>query len=132
MNMIIPMLICRDATNEIAFCRQAFDAVETSRHEGDGGAVIHATMKIGGAMFMIHDQSTNLSSKAPYPDGSSSVVIYLYVDEVDLVIERAISNGARLLLPAEDKFWGDRVGRIIDPEHHIWNISSRVDKEDQG
>lgn len=127
--MIIPMLVCRDPAAEIAFCRHAFDAVELSRREGQNGTVVHATLKIGEAMFMVHDESKHLDSRAPESNGSSPVVIYLYGEEADSIMERAVKHGAQILLPAEDQFWGDRVGRIIDPENHVWNIASRINED---
>ena len=120
------MLVCRDAAAEIDFCARAFGAVTLSRREGDNGRVVHATLKINEALIMVHDESPHLASRAPQPDGSSSVVIYLYGDEVDSVIEKAIAAGARVLLPAADQFWGDRVGRIVDPEGHVWNVAARI------
>jgi PhnB protein len=127
--MIIPMLVCRDPAVEIEFCKHSFDAVELSRREGQDGTIVHATLRIGEAMIMIHDESTHLNSRAPQSNGSSPVVIYLYGEEVDSVIEKAVTKGARVLLPPEDQFWGDRVGRIIDPENHVWNIACRIDEE---
>lgn len=126
--MIIPMLVCRDAAAEVDFCRRAFGAVELSRRMGDDGSVLHATLKINAALIMIHGLSPKLESCAPGLDGSSPVVIYLYGDEVDPVIDQAIAAGARILLPAANQFWGDRVGRIVDPEGHVWNIAARLEK----
>lgn len=120
------MLICRDAAAEIDFCKQVFNAVEISRRTAEDGAVVHATLRIGNSILMVHDVSPHLASQAPAPDGSSSVVNYLYGDEVDSVIERAVRAGAKVLLPAEDQFWGDRVGRIVDPAGHVWNIAARI------
>jgi len=120
------MLVCLDAASEIDFCKAAFGAVELSRRSGQGGIVVHSTLSIAGSMVMVHDESQHLASRAPQPDGSSSVVIYIYVEDVDTVIERAIADGARVLLPATDTFWGDRVGRIIDPSGHVWNVASRA------
>ena len=128
-NMIIPMLVCRDAAVEIDFCKHSFDAVELSCRKAQNGSVVHATLQIGEAMFMVHGVTEHLASRAPHVDGSSPVVIYLYGEEVDTVIERAVTNGARILLPAADQFWGDRVGRIIDPEGHVWNIATRINEE---
>jgi PhnB protein len=56
------------------------------------------------------------------------VVIYLYVKNVDTVIERAVVAGARVLIPVTNQFWGDRIGRIIDPSGHVWNVATRVDE----
>ncbi len=124
--MVIPMLVCRDGASEIEFCKSAFGALELSRREGSDGTVVHATLAIGGAMVMIHGEFPALGSRAPQPDGSSPVVIYLYVQEVDSVIERAVRTGARVLIQAADQAWGDRVGRIIDPSGHVWNVATRL------
>ena len=124
---VIPMLVCRDAASEINFCKAAFAAVELARRPGPDGAVVHATLTIGEATVMIHGEFPNLASRAPQPDGSSSVVIYLYVGDVDSIIDRAILAGAKVLLPVTNQLWGDRVGRIIDPSGHVWNIAARIE-----
>jgi PhnB protein len=124
---VIPMLVCADAAAEIEFCRAAFGAVELHRRPSADGSVIHATLSIGEHLVMVHGEVEHLESHAPQPDGSSPVVIYLYIEGVDAVIERAVAAGARILMPAEDAFWGDRVGRIVDPAGHVWNVASRVD-----
>jgi PhnB protein len=100
-------------------------AAELSRRLSSDGKVVHATLRIAGSLIFIHDESPHLGSRAPQTDGSSSVVVYIYVEEVDTVIERAVGAGARLLLPAADMYWGDRVGRIVDPSGHVWNVASR-------
>jgi PhnB protein len=56
------------------------------------------------------------------------VVIFVYVEDVDKVIERAVAGGAKILLPVQNQFWGDRTGRIIDPSGHVWTIATRVEK----
>ena len=120
------MLVCTDPEAEIRFCVEAFGATELSRRQARDGHVIHATLLIQQSMLMVHDVSAHLASRAPAKDGSSPVVTYLYGNDVDSVIERAVAAGARVLLPAEDQFWGDRVGRIIDPAGHVWNIAARL------
>ena len=127
--MIIPMLVCSDAAAEIDFCKKALGAIELSRRSAKDGGVVHATLRIHQSLIMVHAVSAHLASRAPPQDGSSPVITYLYGDEVDPVIERAVAAGARVLLPAEDQFWGDRVGRIIDPAGHVWNIAARLKEE---
>jgi PhnB protein len=123
---VIPMLVCRDGASEIDFCKTAFGAVELSRRPAPDGAVVHATLTIGEAMIMVHGEFPNLASRAPQSDGSSSVVMYLYVADVDTVIDRAVVAGAKVLFPATNASWGDRVGRIIDPSGHVWNVAART------
>lgn len=124
--MVIPMLVCRDAGGEVVFCEAAFRAEVLSRRNGADGSVLHATLMVNGSLIMVHEVTAHLASRAPAPDGSSPVVIYLYGDEVDLVIERAVAAGATVLMVPQDQAWGDRVGRILDPQGHVWNIASRI------
>jgi PhnB protein len=125
---VIPMLVCRDAASEIDFCMAAFGALELTRRTGPDQTVVHATLSVGAAMIMIHGKFASLASRAPQADGSSPVVIYVYVDDVDAVIERATCAGARVLIPVANQFWGDRVGRILDPSGHVWNVATRIEE----
>jgi PhnB protein len=125
---IMPMLVCRDVATAIDFCKTTFGAVELVRRPGPDGTVAHAALTIGGAMLMIEAEFPTLASRAPKPDGSSPVVLYVYVEDVDTVIARAVAAGARLLLPVQNQFWGDRTGRIIDPSGHVWTISTRIEE----
>src|SRR5206468_3737982 len=123
-SVVMPMLVCRDAGAELDFIKTTFDAVERVRRPGPDGAVAHALVTIGGAMVMIEGEWPTLDSRAPTADGSSPVVIYVYVANVDLVVERAVATGAKVLIPVQDQFWGDRTGRIMDPSGHVWTIST--------
>jgi PhnB protein len=123
------MLICRDAAAEVAFCVGAFGAIEISRRPAQDGGVVHATLKIGDAIIMVHSETSHLASRSPNLDGSSSVVLYLYLQEVDAAVEQAVTAGARILLSPADQVWGDRVGRILDPAGHVWNIASRAKRQ---
>jgi PhnB protein len=124
----MPMLVCRDVSAEIDFCKATFGAVELVRRPGPDGTVAHALVTIGPAMVLIEGEWPTLESRAPQPDGSSPVVIYVYVEDVDAVVERAVAAGARVLLPVKNQFWGDRTGRIVDPAGHVWTISTRVEE----
>jgi PhnB protein len=83
-------------------------------------------------MIMIEGEWPGLASRAPRPDGSSPVVIYVYVEDVDKVMERAVAAGATILMPAKNQFWGDRTGRIVDPSGHVWTISTRIEETSSG
>ena len=126
--VVMPMLVCGDISAELDFCKATFGAVELVTRPGPDGTVAHAALTIGGAMIMIEGEWPTLTSRAPQPDASSPVVIYVYVEDVDKVVERAVAAGAKVLLPVKDQFWGDRTGRIIDPAGHVWTISTRVEE----
>ena len=125
---VIPMLVCSDVSAEIDFCKITFGAVEVVRRPAPDGTVAHAALTINGAMVMIDGVWPTLSSRSPQTDGSSPVVIYVYVQDVDEVIERAVISGATVLLPAKDQFWGDRTARIMDPAGHVWTVSTRIEE----
>lgn len=127
-SVVIPMLVSRDPSAEIDFCKTTFGAVELGRRPGPDGTVVHALLTIGGEMVIIEAEWPTLTSRAPQQDGSSPVVIFVYVEDVDAVIERAVAAGATVLLPVKDQFWGDRTGRIMDPSGHVWTISTRIEE----
>lgn len=125
---MLPMLVCRDVSTEIDFCKTTFNALEIMRRPGPDGKAAHAALTINGAMILIECEWPTLSNQAPQTDGSSPVIIYVYVEDVDAAIEKAVTAGAKILLPAKDQFWGDRTGRIMDSEGHVWTISSRIEE----
>ena len=125
-SVVIPRLICRDPAGEIAFCAAVFDAADLGQRPGPDGKVAHALMQIGPAMIMIEAEWPMLPSRAPIPDGTSPVVIFVYVADVDRTVERGVTCGAKVLIPAKDQFWGDRTAWIIDPSGHVWTIASRI------
>ena len=118
------MLTCIDTAAEITFCQKAFEANVLSERVWTDGRIIHATLAVGSSLFMVHGEISHLQSRAPRMDGTSSVVVYLYVADVDRTMQAAVVSGATLLLAAADQPWGDRVGRIMDPAGHVWNIAS--------
>ena len=132
-SVVIPRLFCRDVAAAIDFCTNTFGAVELNRRPGPDGKAAHALMTIGPAMIMIEGEWPGMASRAPKPDGSSPVVIYVYVEDVDKTVERAVAGGAKVLFPVENQFWGDRIGWIMDPSGHVWTIATRVEEpsEDQ-
>jgi PhnB protein len=127
-SVVIPRLFCRDPVAQIEFCKTALDAVELVRRPGPDGAVAHALMTIGPAMVMIESEWPGVASRAPSPDGSSPVVLYVYVENVDQTVERAVASGATILMPLTDQFWGDRTAWIMDPSGHVWTVATRIEE----
>ena len=127
-SIVTPRLFCRDVVAEIEFCVRVFGAVEAVRRPAPDGSVGHALVRIGPAMVMIEAEWPGVPTRAPAPDGSSPVVIYVYVPEVDAAVERAVACGAKILFPVQDQFWGDRLGWVMDPQGHVWTIASRIEE----
>jgi PhnB protein len=126
---VFPMLVCQSPEAEMNFCATAFEAVEQVRRPGPDGSPIHIAMRINDAFLVVQSEFPDVvASRAPRPDGSSPVVIFVYVADVDLAVERAVAMGAKVLMPAQNQFWGDRTARIIDPSGHVWTVASRIEE----
>jgi PhnB protein len=125
---IIPRLVCKDGAAEIDFCIATFGAVELNRRMGPDNMMAHALLTIGDEMIMIEGEWPSLPSRAPKPDGSSPVVIFLYVEDVDKTIERTTANGGTVIVQPENQFWGDRIAWIMDPAGHVWTIATRIEE----
>jgi len=127
-SVVIPRLVCKDPAGAIDFCVGVFDAVEVGRRPGPDGGVVHALLTIGPAMIMIESEWPTLPSRAPTTDGSSPVVIFVYVEDVDRTVARAVGCGAQVLVPAQNQFWGDRIAWIMDPAGHVWTVATRIEE----
>jgi PhnB protein len=126
---VFPMLVCQSPEAEMNFCAVAFEAVEQVRRPGPDGSPIHIAMRINDAFLVIQSEAPDVvASRAPSPDGSSPVVIFVYVADVDQAVERAVAMDAKILMPPQNQFWGDRTARIIDPSGHVWTVASRVEE----
>ena len=126
---VFPMLVCPSPESAMNFCAAAFGAVEQVRRPGPDGSAIHIAMRIHGAFLVVQSEFRNVNqSRVPSPDGSSPVVIFVYVTDVDQAVERAVAMGATVLSPAQNQFWGDRTARIMDPSGHVWTVASRIEE----
>ena len=125
---VIPRLVCKDGAAEIDFYLATFGAVEINRRMGPDNMMAHALLTIGNEMIMIEGEWPSLPSRAPEPDGSSPVVIFVYVDDVDKTIERALENGGKVIVQPQNQFWGDRIAWIMDPAGHVWTIATRIEE----
>lgn len=130
---VIPMLVCRDPEAEIGFCEKVLNAEVGVRRPGPDGQTIHAALTLGEARIIIQAEFPQFASREPQRDGSSPVVIFVYVEDVDRSVEMTPAAGGSVLIPAQDQFWGDRSARIMDVSGHVWTIASRIEEtlEDQ-
>jgi PhnB protein len=125
---VTPSLTIRDAARAIEFYRQAFGATELMRMPGPGGKIMHAEIRIGDSIVMLSDEFPDMASRSPESLGGTPGSLFLYVEDVDAVMARATKAGAKVTLPAQEMFWGDRFGHVVDPFGHAWGIATH--KED--
>ena len=125
---VTPYLIVRGGAAAIEFYNKAFGATELFRMPAPGGKVGHAEIKIGDSIIMLADEHPEIGYNGPQTIGGSAVSLMIYVEDVDTVFERAVSGGATVKEALQDKFYGDRMGTVVDPFGHIWHLATH--KED--
>ncbi|AOV15782.1 glyoxalase [Acidihalobacter aeolianus] len=126
MHTVTPHLVCAGAADAIAFYVRAFDAKEMGRLAGPQGKLMHAYLKIGDSAVFLVDEFPEWGSLGPKALKGTPVTIHLYVADVDAFVARAVDAGAKLAMPVEDMFWGDRYGVLEDPFGHRWSVASHV------
>lgn len=125
---VTPYLTLNDAAGAIDFYKRAFGATENMRMNGPGGKIGHAELRVGDSVIMLSDEMPGQSSKSPKSLGGTTAGIFLYVEDVDALYNRAVSAGAKGSMPPADMFWGDRFGTVTDPYGHVWSMATH--KED--
>jgi PhnB protein len=118
---ITPAIVCKGAARAIEYYKEVFHAKEKLRMSGPGGLIMHAELQIGDSNLMLSDEFPGMSS-AP-----NSINLFLYTEDVDTVFNRAVKAGAKVEMPLENQFWGDRYGKIRDPFGHQWGLAQHIE-----
>ena len=126
---VTPTLTVAGAVKALEFYSLVFGATERMRFPGPAGTISHAEIQIGDSVVIVEDEDPQRGTTAPPPGGlpGSPASLYIYVEDVDAVIARAVELGATLQRPAEDQFYGDRDGHIVDPFGHGWTVASHIE-----
>jgi PhnB protein len=114
-----------DGFKAIDFYKKAFGVQEVFRLEGPPGKIGHAELKFGDSIIMLSDEMPGGSCRSPRALGGTTVNLYIYVEDVDRLFQQAVAAGAKVFMPVEDMFWGDRFGLITDPFGHSWGLATR-------
>jgi PhnB protein len=126
---VTPCLIVQGGVKALEFYAAVFGATERMRFPGPDGTVAHAEIQIGDSVVIIEDEVPERGTKAPPPGGlaGSPSFLFIYVEDVDAVVARAVELGATLQRAPQDQFYGDRDGHIVDPFGHGWTIATHVE-----
>ena len=125
---VTPYLCVSDAARAIEFYKEAFGATERLRMEAPGGKIGHAELQVGDCIVMLADEFPEMNFRSPQSLGGVSAHFYIYDEDVDARVERAVAAWAKLVRPVKDQFYGDRSGGVEDPFGHHWYIATH--KED--
>ncbi len=118
-NTVTAYLTVSGAADLIEFLKQAFAAREKERFTQPDGTIGHAEVIVGDSVIMLGEPKKDCK---PMPGA-----LYLYLDEVDGVYQRAIAAGATSAMAPADQFWGDRTATVHDRFGNIWHLATRVE-----
>jgi PhnB protein len=117
---LAPMLSVRNGARAVEFYKTAFGAIEVYRVEAPDGAVV-SRLSVDGAEFWLSDESPEHGNFSPESLGGVSARMILTVPDPDASFARAVEAGAREVVAVEDNY-GWRLGRLVDPFGHHWEI----------
>lgn len=126
-NNITPNLVCRNAARAIEFYKTALGAKELVRMPGPNGEIMHAELQIGDSKFFVSDSMSKTPIPVPAEGASNPMYIHLYVPDADTLFNRAVQGGARVDMPLQNMFWGDRYGKLTDPYGQQWGIATHIE-----
>ena len=89
-----------------------------------GKSIMLAELNIGDSVFMLTEESDVMKCQSPESIGGSPISLYVYVKDVDITFNQAVSAGSTVRDPVSDKFYGDRSGYLKDPFGHLWSIAT--------
>lgn len=117
---IAPMLSVRNGAKAIDFYKAAFGATEAFRLDGEAGSIV-ARLSVEGAEFWVADESPEHKNFSPESLGGATTRMVLVVNDPDAAFKRAVAAGAKIVHPVDNNY-GWRLGRILDPFGHHWEI----------
>jgi PhnB protein len=123
-----PALSFVNAALAIEFYKRAFGATEDFRLTEPSGKLGHAEIRIGEAAIFLADEYPDYGRRSAQTIGASPISIELLVPDVDAFVRKAVAEGATLVRPPKDEFYGHRSAQIDDPFGYSWHVSTRKEE----
>jgi PhnB protein len=121
---IVPWLSVRNGARAVDFYKAAFGATEVFRLDAPDGGVV-ARLSVDGAEFWLGDESPEDKNFSPETLHGGSVRMLLSVADPEAMFQRVLRAGGKEISPvAEQHGW--RVGRVVDPFGHHWEIACEL------
>ena len=117
---IAPMLSVRRGASAVEFYKTAFGATEVFRVEDPGGSVV-SRLSVGSAEFWVADESPEHKNFSPETLSGGTVRMVMIVEDPDAAFDQAVKAGAEVVWPVDNQY-GWRLGRVVDPYGHHWEI----------
>ena len=126
---IEPWLSVINSAKAVAFYKLAFGATELFKLEAPDGALV-AQLAVNGASFWIGEESPEHGNYSPQTlGGKGTVRIILTVTDPDEVFAQVLQAGATEVFAVGEEY-GWRLGRVVDPFGHHWEIGRPVEGDE--
>lgn len=119
---VTPYLVVENAQGLLDFIENAFDGSVTSVNKSDDGRIMHATVTIGDSIVMVSDTMEQMQPQ--------SSMLYLYLEDVDSVFQKALKANATIIREPQTEFYGDRSAAVRDRWGNMWWIATHVEDVD--
>jgi PhnB protein len=117
-------LTVSDIPAAVSFYQKAFGFAKRGIMNGPDGKPIHAELTLRGTTLMLGPENEAMGSRSARNVGASPASLFIYVENVDKVVDKATKLGATSKGPVMDMFWGDRCGTILDPDGYSWMVGT--------
>ena len=117
-------LVVTDMKAAVNFYERAFGFAKRNLMNGPDGKPVHAELALRGSVLILGVENLARGFRSAKTIGSSPANLYLYAENADKMVAKAVKLGATAQGPVTDMFWGDRCGTVIDPEGYMWMIAT--------
>ena len=121
---VSPALTVNDIPAAVSFYQKAFGFSKRAIMNGPDGKPMHAELTLRGTTLMLGPENEAMGRRSAKSVGASPASLYIYVGNVDKVVEKATKLGAAPQGPVIDMFWGDRCGTVVDPDGYSWMVGT--------
>lgn len=118
------ILTVSDVKAAVAFYQKAFGFTKRGIMNGPDGKPIHAELTLRGTTLMLGPENPAFGNRSAKTLGASPAGLFIYVENVDKVVAKALGLGATSKGEVMDMFWGDRCGKVVDPEGYNWMVGT--------
>lgn len=121
-----PQLYIPAGTRQIDFYTTGLGARLLRQWNNEDGSIHVAELAIDNNLFHVHEENPGKGQLEPGQHNGTTVLIGLFIEDVDGLINQAVAAGAQLLASPQDFDYGYRQGMFKDPFGHHWMIQKKL------